>query len=143
MRVTKNLQEVIKGGYSNVNAAVNAGLEAKAEALKKQVRTISQVLTTSRSERLTDGNLTAQHAQNLAARKASRQRLGRQAHEKRSANEKLERAIMDASVAVAQREQIATMQLAAADKEGLARRRMKEVVTRRRLLVRATKRALG
>jgi hypothetical protein len=47
MRVTKNLQEVIKGGYSNVNAAVNAGLEAKAEALKKQVRTVSKVLTTT------------------------------------------------------------------------------------------------
>ena len=110
MRVTKDLQELIKGGYSDVHAQVNAALEAKVNALKKQ------------------------HEANLSARKQALRRLVGQTKEKLQANTKLEQAIMEASVAVAQREQIATMQLAAADKEGLARRKMKEVVTRRRLL---------
>ena len=45
-----------------------------------------------------------------------------QINEKLAANDKLDASIMDASVAVAQREQISAMQKTAADKDGMARR---------------------
>jgi|EP01043_Picozoa_sp_COSAG02_P012970 ribosomal protein L16 Arg81 hydroxylase len=74
------------------------------------------------------------HASKVSQRQQAFRKLAKQIKEKRVANEKLDASIMDASVAVAQREQISAMQKTAADKEGMARRRMKEVVTRRRLL---------
>ena len=74
------------------------------------------------------------HGSKRAQREQAYRKLQKQINEKFAANEKLDASIMDASVAVAQREQISAMQKTAADKEGMARRRMKEVVTRRRLL---------
>ena len=110
MRVNKELQNIIKSGYKNTAAGENPPLESLEVALKTA------------------------HAKKLADRQGSYRKLQKQINEKRTANDKLDASIMDASVAVAQREQISAMQKTAADKDGVARRRMKEVVTRRRLL---------
>ena len=82
MRVTKELQNIIKSGYANTAAGENAALESLEGALKTA------------------------HGNKLGQRKASLKKLRRQIDEKLGANDKLDASIMDASVAVAQREQV-------------------------------------
>jgi hypothetical protein len=164
MRVNKELQNIIKSGYKNTAAGENAALEALEGALKvRRFPKKSRRLLCRRFSRIFCSRLPCPsalclftrtrvwwltcygvlsllvclqtaHGSKRAQREQAYRKLQKQINEKFAANEKLDASIMDASVAVAQREQISAMQKTAADKEGMARRRMKEVVTRRRLL---------